>query len=713
MNLKEELPQALTHKDIQRLEQKLEDLASKLAKTKFDDNGNNSNSHDHEDENYSTAKTSLVIDLPILGNPNDTDSSLSVDDAKSPLAKLLNHTFPDTVVDLVNKIPTNLFKLPFNFGSPPMSTNITETKITTAPPSRELCRKLIEDYFQRFNVFIPILDRRKFIDNWCNKSKQSQLLVSATLAVAAARFSDDPSIQKNASKPGGVFYDAAKSLLDGLYDVPRIETCQALILLSYTQGSLDRLDTASLYTGMAVQMANVLRLSQNEPTMSLEDEEERRRVFYCIYCIDRWTTFVLGKPYMIDDVNINVPLPTLPSANRLTRYFFTALIKLSRILGQIWKFGYSSQPKATHSAWLDHATDHKSTLRQLRGSLAKWLQELPEDLQYQYLPSTDQRTLFQLASFTAFAGHINILFHTCLILLHQPYITHNAKASLNSFLSTGGIGKSKNSSVLHQGPVKTCLSAAITISDIAKVTRQQDKYSFNNFQYSIYGVFQSTVLELVIMNGSPEYSQNAKKAFNDSMEELRFIADHSTIFRLRDSVKELEGLVQITNGGSSSSGTDIMVPFRLAAHNNNPTYSMNNSTLNPSNKSAPVSSTNASSIEDKEMMVTDDFTKFDAAAIMNIADDINSSSHQQRLSTSSPIETHQQHQIPANTPQAWDDQSFFLTGDDDYFFGSSTAGVTSSNVVDGEGTAGTGVTDTTMLVDDEMLYSSTGGWNHG
>ncbi|KAG9307714.1 hypothetical protein G9A89_023279 [Geosiphon pyriformis] len=551
-----------TRQDVARLEKTLEDLVQILEKTSLKNLNENSsfstenNSTKIQDptQSSSTHNNSIIIDLPILGNDEYSNFENQAS-RKSPLSALLNHTYPESVVDLVNKM-SNFSRFSFNpnASSSKVSTCETANKANTvspAPPSRELCRQLIEDFFNQFNVYLPILDRRKFIDHWRDKSKPSQLIVSATLAVAATRFSDDPSIQKTQEKPGGVFYDAAKKLLDTMYDKPRIETCQALFLLAHAQLSTVRFETALVYLGMAVQMSHSLRLAQNEPTILPEEDEERRRVFYCIYCVDRWLSFVLGNPFTIDDINVNVPLPTLPSANRLTRNFFVSYIKLSRILGQIWKFGYSSQPTASTGNWIDHAMDPKSMLRQIRGALAKWLQDLPEDLQYQYLPSTDRRTIFQLASFTTFAGHLNILFHTCLILLHQPYIKRQSES--------GKMG------ILHQGPVKTCLTAACTITDIAKVTRQLDKNSFKNFQYSIYGLFQSAVLELVVMNGSQEHSQNAKKLFNDTLEELRFVGTSSNIFNLNDSVKELEDLAQIANGGGLQSGIEFVVPLKLAA----------------------------------------------------------------------------------------------------------------------------------------------------
>src|SRR2546423_15578780 len=98
-----------------------------------------------------------------------------------------------------------------------------------------------------------------------------------------------------------------------------------------------------IFSFKKVQMAHTLHLERDSSSNLLpEEDEERRRVFYCIYCCDRWVSLMLGKPYSIDDINVNVQLPTLPSFEKPARNFFIALIKLSRIIGQIWKFGYSS-----------------------------------------------------------------------------------------------------------------------------------------------------------------------------------------------------------------------------------------------------------------------------------------------------------------------------------------------------------------------------------
>ncbi|CAI2184940.1 556_t:CDS:2, partial [Funneliformis geosporum] len=500
---------------------------------------------------------SLVLDMPNLNEPTQNKS----EKIASPLCQLLNHTYPNSIVELVNKLSKmslNPLDLPVT-SSLSSSTNITKSisnslpkKVPSSipannpskisPPSNELCQQLMQDYFNHFNTTIPILDRRKFIDHWRNKNtKHSQLLVASTLALAAARYSDDPSIQKTHDKPGGIFFDSAKKLLDTMYDKPRLETVQALLLLSHAESSLSRIDSSFMFLGMAVQMAHTLHLGRNESSNFIpEEDEERRRVFYCVYCCDRWISFIMGKPYSIDNININVQLPSLPSFDPPTRNFFISFIKLSHIIGEIWKFGYSSQPKAAQSNWIGHAMDQKSMLRQIRAALAKWLKELPDELQYQYLPNTDTKSLFQLARFSVHAGYINILFHTCIILLHQPYLTQaydNPKIEAN------------------QGPIKTCLTAATTITDIAKTTRHFDNKAFCNFLFPIYGILQSAVMEMVIMNGSAEHAQSAKKSLNDTLEELRSAADNANYGSLQEIVKELECIMMIANGNTDNNTT--------------------------------------------------------------------------------------------------------------------------------------------------------------
>ncbi|CAG8521178.1 938_t:CDS:2, partial [Scutellospora calospora] len=478
----------LTKQDLQRLEKVIDlvfpskSTVAKDAATKLLNSltiQNQSSTYTKDDNT-----TTVILDLPIL--PDQTNE---VEPITSPLAYLLNHTFPNSLVELVSKLnkmsinPANLGPMypnsPFinsNISSPNNLSSVDPSAKTPGTPTKELCKKLINDYFTKFNVVIPILNHRKFMAQFGDKTKHSELLVNATLAVAAARYSDDPSIRKTPNKPGGIFFDAAKKLLDTMYDKPKLETVQSLILLAHAETSVSRMNSGSMFIGMAVQMAHALHLERDDTSLPLEEDEERRR--------------------------------------------------LSRILGQIWKFGYSFQPKAFRANWIEHATDQKSMLRQIRSALAKWLKELPDELQYQYLP-TEQQSQIQLATFSTFTAY------------HDPKIEMRKNGP--------------------NGPIKTCHTAAITITDIARTTRKFNNEAFCNFHYPIYGLLQSTILELDITNGTRGYESNVKRSIIDSIDELRFAAESSKFTLFQEMVKELEGVMMIANGKSS----DIVVPFPI------------------------------------------------------------------------------------------------------------------------------------------------------
>ncbi|CAG8808058.1 4869_t:CDS:2, partial [Gigaspora rosea] len=198
--------------------------------------------------------TSVIFDLPMI-----VDQGIEADQIKSPLGHMLNHTFPNSIVELVgklNKMSINPARLDFinPTASPSLIKSGSSNNFSLAnpePPTKELRKKLINEYFTKFNVVIPILDRRSFADKWKDKSHSSELLVNSTLAVAAARYSNDPLIQKTPNKPGGVFFDYAKRLLDSMYDTPRLETVQSLLLLSHAEVGVSRINSGSMFLGMA------------------------------------------------------------------------------------------------------------------------------------------------------------------------------------------------------------------------------------------------------------------------------------------------------------------------------------------------------------------------------------------------------------------------------------------------------------------------------
>lgn len=197
-------------------------INSSLSRKISEENVKNGDNNASGTNNNTNNTNAVTLDFPIIAEPVEETEPLV-----SPLSAVLNHTFPKSLVELVDKLnkmsinPANLDLLnPQNVANttptttPSLSSTSPPPPSSSSnippPPSKELIKSLIKDYFDRFNILIPILDRQKFRDKYKDGSKTSELLLNSVLALSAARFSDDPAIQKSLDKPSGIFFDAAK-----------------------------------------------------------------------------------------------------------------------------------------------------------------------------------------------------------------------------------------------------------------------------------------------------------------------------------------------------------------------------------------------------------------------------------------------------------------------------------------------------------------------
>ncbi|CAG8778462.1 12000_t:CDS:2 [Gigaspora margarita] len=485
--------------------------------------------------------TSISVNVldPTSSTNNDDKSSLTSEEfqrlkkidikSASSLNSLINPTFLNHyyLIDLILKVNKNMNKN-MNTNSTFLSQDVISSKLTTYcikdttndtptfspsglsinPPLNDLCKNFIEHYFTKLNPIIPIIDPKRFSDQ-CErkKTKHFELL----------------------------------KLLDTMYDTPRLETIQSLLLLSMSELIPSRFDNGYMFLGMAVQMAHLLRIDVIDNSLDPAENEERQRIYYCLYIRDKWHSFALAKPPSLDYVPNRVPLPKLISFSQLVKDHFIAFVELSHIVRRIWTFGYSPSSKISYEDWHHHLANPLSDLMKIRSELANWLKKLPNTLQYLYLPATDLRSF------------LNILFHTCIMLTHKFYIpqTHTAQ----------------NLKSLQHSPIQICLNSAIAIIDIAKTTREFDADAFYHFTYVAYAVLQATTVQLVIMNISKEYESIVKLSLENSIKELKLISKRCAIRVLADAANELENIVKVINELKSSTEISQLSEFQ-DDHNN-------------------------------------------------------------------------------------------------------------------------------------------------
>ncbi|TVY81258.1 Lactose regulatory protein [Lachnellula suecica] len=159
---------------------------------------------------------------------------------------------------------------------------------------------LIDAYFNRVQIFVPMLDEPSFRADYLNgRRNDAQWLsllnmVFAMGSIVANKSDDHTHI---------TYYNRAREHLDiESFGSGHLETLQALSLMGgYYLHYINRPNMANAVTGAALRMACAMGLhresmpEQNGSTLIME---QRRRTWWSLFCLDTWASTTLGRPSM-------------------------------------------------------------------------------------------------------------------------------------------------------------------------------------------------------------------------------------------------------------------------------------------------------------------------------------------------------------------------------------------------------------------------------
>jgi hypothetical protein len=287
-------------------------------------------------------------------------------------------------------------------------------------PNHELLCSLVDLYFKHVNTWCPILDRNSTFDMLFERTppcEADRILLHAIVATTL-RFSENPQLTPDTRKQ---YYDTSKQRVQiyGLENTS-VRALQALVILS-----LDALGTTNGSKGwnlLALVAQTITKLGLNveknfnfiasthqstgaikdvtlpQPTSWIEDEG-RRRLFWMVYVLDRYATIGTGFKFLMDEKEMNRPLPCrydLFSKNQPveTRWFCNPESGSGRIINKpenLGSFSYHcevlrimsciheflSRPIDIHS--LAEVERWQINYRELDGKLDAWLFNLPDE----------------------------------------------------------------------------------------------------------------------------------------------------------------------------------------------------------------------------------------------------------------------------------------------------------------------------------------------
>lgn len=157
---------------------------------------------------------------------------------------------------------------------------------------------LIDAYFKRIHVFVPMLDESTFRADYLEGQRTDAPwlallnMVFAMGSIAAMKSDDYNHIN---------YYNRAMEHLPmDAFGSSHLETVQALALIGgYYLHYINRPNMANAVLGAAIRMASALGLHRESLAQSSSDivaAETRRRTWWSLFCLDTWATTTMDRP---------------------------------------------------------------------------------------------------------------------------------------------------------------------------------------------------------------------------------------------------------------------------------------------------------------------------------------------------------------------------------------------------------------------------------
>lgn len=253
-------------------------------------------------------------------------------------------------------------------------------------------------YFENWHPIFPCLHAPtvlKMMERLSHQglSSMSRLEVTIIRSIITISLEDNRQLEKTASKvgpvPASLVFSTVQHVMQDIQSIlaepSTIPLLQSAFLAQLALTSLLRLNAASRVGGVITRTAFHLGLHRCPGRFSVFNSEEaeiRRRLFWSIYCLERYLSQALGIPLGIRDDDIDVCYPgdeqhltttaaTNPGDHRLR--LLSHLAKFARIRGLILELRNKS---ILHS----HAGTVEAS--HVNGELSQWWNEVYDDVNY-------------------------------------------------------------------------------------------------------------------------------------------------------------------------------------------------------------------------------------------------------------------------------------------------------------------------------------------
>ncbi|CAJ2506841.1 Uu.00g080270.m01.CDS01 [Anthostomella pinea] len=194
------------------------------------------------------------------------------------------------------------------------------------------------------------------------------------------------------------YYSSARSLLQDITECRDLASLQALLFMILFIQSISNLSTCYGFVGIALRSALRMGLHRHFPHVPMNpiESETRRRVFYICRQMDTYVSALLGFPLLLNDDDIDQPLPTPVDDQYITKtgisapppgtpsFFeaFNAHVKLMDLLSKVVKHIYPLKGMEQNTVEGDGPpyasyTISYAKIKEMEDELQQWNEQLP------------------------------------------------------------------------------------------------------------------------------------------------------------------------------------------------------------------------------------------------------------------------------------------------------------------------------------------------
>ncbi|KAK5064319.1 hypothetical protein LTR84_000152 [Exophiala bonariae] len=211
---------------------------------------------------------------------------------------------------------------PFPNHWSPLDLEYLHRKGALSMPQARLRLEIIRCYAEYLHPYMPLLDLDELLQmvdlsmNDGSRPRYSFLLFQCVM-FAGISFVDEQLVQESEHKSikaaRRLFYEKARLLYDADIETDNLTLIQCLLLMSQWAANADTNKQNWHWTGVAVSLAQAMRLTHNPEILELPQRVKslRKRLWFCILMRDRLLSLGMSRPMRIRDGEFDVPLPTV------------------------------------------------------------------------------------------------------------------------------------------------------------------------------------------------------------------------------------------------------------------------------------------------------------------------------------------------------------------------------------------------------------------